>query len=202
MTTARAAGGRVAPRIVLVARPALVAGLALALAALLLVPIAGRAAPPTEHYWYDGTVRRPLWLENAQVADFSTPGPEASKVLRPAGLRSAAASKQAAASAADSTAGGDGLSPVFKDGADAGARLRALPGGVIVTLKQPLADPQARQFFKARGLVAVRPVVAGSGMWLIESRAGLDSLTLANRLHEGGEFAAASPNWWQPRTLK
>lgn len=194
MTCVRSAGGPGAPGIALTAR--------LVLAALLLVPTAGYSAPPTEHYWYDGNVRRPLWLESAQVADFSRPGPDASKVLEPAGLRTAAPSKQAGGGAPDSTMAGEAISPVFKDAADAGGRLRALPGGVIVTLKQPLADPQARQFFKDRGLVALRPVVEGSGMWLIESRAGLDSLQLANRLHEGGEFAAAAPNWWQPRTLK
>jgi len=39
-------------------------------------------------------------------------------------------------------------------------------------------------------------------VWLLEGPPGLGSLELANRLHAGGQFAAAQPNWWVQRTLK
>jgi hypothetical protein len=156
-------------------------------------PIAD-AASPTEHYWYDGDVRRPLWLDAGQVADFSEPGFTPAKVLKAAGQNDPAAlSKRQVAGA---------TSPVFKDDAGGGARVRALPGGVIVTLKQPMSEAAARAFLKQRGLTPLRSVIDGSGMWLIESGPGLESLQLANRLFESGDYATASPNWWQPRTLK
>jgi hypothetical protein len=168
-------------------------GLAAASLGALVAALPAAGAPPTSHYWYDGDVRRPLYVDDTQVADFSEGRDPKSPVLR-----SAIAAKAAGASSPAPGA----QSPVFKDAAHAGARSRALPGGVVVRLKQPLPEGQAREFLRQRGLEPLRPIGEHSGMWLVQSEPGVKSLDLANQLHESGEFAGASPNWWQARTLK
>lgn len=160
-------------------------------AALLVATLCGisasHAAGPSEHYWYDGQQKRPLWLDAGRVADFS--GAERTKAAVVKAMPTTKAAEQ-------------GMSPLFRDGADEQARSRALPGGVVVHLRQALPDDQARAWLKQRGLVAVREIGTMSGLWLVESEPGTASLRLANKLHEGGEFVSASPNWWQPRQTK
>ena len=142
---------------------------------------------PTEHYWYDGDVKRPLWIDGSRVADFSSQERSHAAVVK-------------AMPATKSMS--EGMSPLFRDNADDSARTRALPGGVVVRLRQVLPDDQARAFLQQRGLKAVREGGQQTGVWLVESAPGTATLELANRLHEGREFVSASPNWWQPRTLK
>ncbi len=141
----------------------------------------------SEHYWYDGETKRPLWIDNAQVADFS--GQERTKV---AVVKAMPATK----------AMHEKMSPLFRDQADENARGRALPGGIIVRLRQVLPDDQARTYLNERGLKAVREIGIQTGLWLVESAPGMATLELANRLHEKGDFVSAAPNWWQPRALK
>lgn len=147
----------------------------------------GHAAGPSELYWYDGQQKRPLWLDGGRVADFN--GSE----------RSHAAVVKAMPS---TKAVGKGMSPVYRDASSAEARARALPGGVIVQLRRPMPEDQARTWLKDQGLTAVREVGTGSGIWLVDSEPGNASLQLANKLYESGQFVSASPNWWQPRTTK
>lgn len=136
-----------------------------------------------QHYWYDADARRPLWAQAGLAADFSVGAP--AQVLKPAGLI-----RQPGAS-----------SPVFSDQPD-GARVRALPGGVVLQFRAQ-TDAPARQVLLARhGLTLVREIGDDGRRCLIASPAGEATLTLANRLHESGDFAAASPNWWQPRQRK
>jgi len=163
-------------------RPALLVAL---LAGWLL--LAASPAFAQQHYWYDGAVRRPLWSDAALVADFSVPVAEKSRVLRPAAL-----SKGPDAS----------TSPVFRDSRDSQARPRALPGGVIVTTATDMTEDARRSLFARHGLQTVRELGAGTGRWLVAGPVGIGSLELANRLYESGDFAGASPNWWQPRTRK
>jgi hypothetical protein len=159
---------------------------------------AALAAAPTAWYWYDGGVQRSLWLDATRSAAFSTRDPKAAVMrARPAGDATAAPAK--------ASGGGSELSettsPVFKDEAGDGGHRRALPGGVVATLREPMSDADARTLIARHGAVALRPI-GNTGMWLVESPAGVASLELANRLHESGAFASASPNWWQPRRLK
>lgn len=165
--------------------------LALASLGIALSTAPGRALAQAkgggEHYWYDGEIKRPLWIDGARVADFS--GQERTKS---AVVKAMPATKSV----------NDGTSPLFRDSNDDNARTRALPGGVIVRLHQVLPDEQARSFLQQRGLKAVREIGSQTGLWLVESAPGLASLQLANQLHERGEFVSASPNWWQPRALK
>lgn len=162
---------------------------------------AAHAAPPTQHYWYDGEVRRPLYLDAGRVADFSAKRAPAAPVLKDAALGKALSSG-AAGTNPTGVVDPHASTPVFKDAQDASARTRALPGGVIVRLKNEMPEAAAREWLRARGLEPLRPLGEHGGMWLIQAEPGLKSLDMANRLFESGEFAGASPNWWHLRKLK
>jgi hypothetical protein len=145
-----------------------------------------RAAATKEaaaHAWREAGVRRGLRLESALEADFSTRLGKDAGPLRPAG----AAPKAAAPL----------VSPVFRD--DEG-RLRALPGGVLVALRAPLPEAEARALIGRAGATPSRAL--SPTLWVVEGPVGLGSLELANRLDASGAFAAAQPNWWVARTLK
>lgn len=179
---------------------------ALLAAALGLAAIdAVQAAGPTNFYWYDGQIRRELWLESSQVVDFTAKAANGAPLIKSSAVTAATtatATNGKDPSAPQKSGGADTqkVSPMFRDTTGT-APTRALPGGVIVTLKQPLSPDEARAFLQQRGLVPVSQL-GDSAMWLVESPAGLESLALANRLFESGEFAAAAPNWWRPRALK
>jgi hypothetical protein len=83
---------------------------------------------------------------------------------------------------------------------DASGHPRALPGGVIISLREDLPDAQAQAQLQAQGLTPVRRI--GARMWLVESPVGIASLELANRLQASGRYDFVQPNWWQPRTTK
>lgn len=144
-------------------------------------------------YWYDGKERRPLYTSQDQAADFGSAtarkvNMKASSVLVP---RSMISTKDTS----------DGVSPVFHDDS-AGGSVRALPGGVIVTLKSAATEADARAALQALGVQPVRRIGAMTNVWLVASDPGQPSLDLANRLFEGGQVEAAQPNWWRPHGLK
>jgi hypothetical protein len=144
----------------------------------------GKRAAST-HAWHDGGTRRPLVIESRWGADFSGALSGKSVTLRPASggtLKDVSPSLQ---------------SPVFRD---EGGRLRALPGGVVVTVPDGLDDPAVRALLALHDARATRRL--GERSWLVESAAGLPSLELANRLATTGAFPAAQPNWWVERALK
>jgi hypothetical protein len=159
---------------------------------------ARRGAPvPAQHYWFDGSERRELRIDPSQVADF---GKEKGATARP--LRPVRESEKSA------TGLPPRVSPVLTDAVSPSGP-RALPGGVIVTLKlapagnDPAArDAQARRQLVEAGLEPLRAIDPEARRWLVASPAGLESLEQANRLHESGDFESAAPNWWQPRALK
>lgn len=201
-------------------------------------PSPQRAAPEaTTYYWYDGDQRRALRIDPSQVADFRPEAAaEAAETAQGGASAEAEQSKSAASKAtvehpgearagksrrrgplrlarpSEKAMSADGLaagvSPVLSD-ATAPADARALPGGVIVTLKAAPAgtDPAtreaaARSQLVQAGLAPVRTLDPSGRVWLVASPAGLASLTMANRLHENGQFESATPNWWQARALK
>ena len=143
----------------------------------------GKRAGAT-HAWRDGNVQRTLALESGLRADFSGALSGKSMALRPSvgALKDVSPSLQ---------------SPVFRD---EGGRLRALPGGVVVMMRDVLEEPAARALLAAHDARLTRRL--GERAWLVESAAGLASLELANRLADSGAFAAAQPNWWVERALK
>lgn len=137
-------------------------------------------------YWYDGTVRRPLWAEPGVVADFSGDTREKSQVIRSSALSKADATRS---------------SPVFRDQAQGGAS-RALPGGVLVRFKPASTEADIAALLARHDLKRVRRIGDAGTSWLVDCPPGEASLALANRLFESGDFEAASPNWWQPRRRK
>jgi hypothetical protein len=143
--------------------------------------LAAKAAPT--HVWHDAGVRRVLELESTIEADFSLRLGKDSGLLRPAGV----APKSAAPL----------VSPVFRD--DTG-QLRALPGGVLVVLRAPLTEADARALIARAGATPARAL--SPTLWIVEGPAGLGSLEMANRLHVSGLFSSASPNWWIERNKK
>lgn len=153
------------------------------------------AAPAVS--WHDGERRRELRIDPGQVADF-----RAAPAGKSAALRARTESEKTV------SAMPDGISPVFVDPAAPG-QVRALPGGVIVTLRHPPAGNDAlarekagRRQIAAAGLQALRPIGPDARRWLVASPAGLPALELANRLHASDDFESAQPNWWKPRALK
>jgi hypothetical protein len=171
----------------------------------------GSGSAPT-HVTREGGVERRLWIDTGHVAEFGSDGAPAIRAasvgeveaVRRGGSTDAKASafkdqtqKQSQAAAGMGSAAGKPVSPVFLD---ASGRPRALPGGVIVSLKQALAEDDARAALDAAGLVPLRRI--GERMWLVESPPGIESLEMANRLQEEGRFGFAQPNWWQPKTTK
>lgn len=141
-----------------------------------------------QRFWYDGEQRREIQLDPDWMVDFRGAKPS---LERRAALSGATSAEKAAPLAS-------GQSVVLRD--ETGAA-RALPGGVIVRLQERDVGAAAR-LFSELGLVPVRPLDPQQRTWLVEAPAGLESLTLANRLHESGRFESAAPNWWRPRALK
>ena len=152
------------------------------------VPASGEP-DSTRHVWYDGDRRRVLHIDPEWVADFRGTKPN----LERAPVQPATATTEKSGPVL-----APGQSQVLRD--ETGAP-RALPGGVIVRLRDAdVAD--ARKVFAELELTPVRALDPEERTWLLESPAGLESLALANRLHETGRFETATPNWWRPRALK
>lgn len=157
------------------------------IAAAAIASIAAGAAQAQQRYWYDGEQRRALWAEPALVADFAAVTTRKDSLLVPPAL-----------------AKGDprARSPVFRDRPGGEGPPRALPGGVILRLREPMSAAQRDALAARHGLASLRELGEGSGLWFAPSAPGLPALELANRLHESGDFAQAAPNWWVPRTRK
>jgi hypothetical protein len=154
---------------------------------LAIVAASPALAAAQQRYWYDAGVRRALWAETAVVAEFGPKPSGKSTVLVPSGLEKSVSAQR---------------SPVFRDGPSSGAPLRALAGGVIVRVKDGTGAAEREALFARLGIVQARPIGAAQRVWFVPSPPGIDALELANRLHESGELASASPNWWKARALK
>ena len=135
--------------------------------------------------WYDGPRKRTVRIDPDWVADFRGAKPSlAPAPASPTGTKSASLAP--------------GPSEVLRDET---GEPRALPGGVIVRLHESDVGNAAARF-AGLGLTPLRALDPERRTWLVESPPGLESLALANRLHETGQFESATPNWWRPRALK
>lgn len=174
-----------------------------------------------QRYWYDGNRKRTLRVDPDWIADFrSRTGAGANEVI--ANESDTDASSAAQPAKANRIAPGarraSSRSPLERVQREDGARTtreagvsevlrneagspRALPGGVIVRLHESNRR-NAHDILVDAGLRPVRALDPEQRTWLVESPAGLESLELANRLHESGRFESASPNWWRPRAPK
>lgn len=168
-------------------------------AAALISMLASTASFAAELYYYDGAIKRPLSVDAQLWASSQTDVPTSKGAVT---LRSSTASEKAtmgSLSSEQQRSNSRSLkgSPVFRSGATGAAM--ALPGGVILTPK--VDDPQMVDKLRAKGLIVEREI-GGTGAYLVQSDSGLSALELANRLHESGEYAHVSPNWWRERQKK
>ena len=166
-------------------------------AVLLGHPATAQAAD--EAYWYDGTVRRPLWIDRSS-GTISPTAPASAVDPKTARDEAERAAKVPPPSADAQTPGRPGvIDPVRTKRSGAVGTPKslddALPGGVLVSLKEPLKDTDARAFLTAQGATPIRELGQGTGIWLVASPPGEPALQLANRLYESGQFALAQPNW-------
>jgi hypothetical protein len=154
----------------------------------------GGAAPvaPAQAYWYDGAVRRSLTIDPEQLADFRQPGTAAPRGRPQLTKGSAAAAGKANAN----------ISPVFRGVGAPASEVRALPGGIIVTLRTPGSAQSANQLLAPFGLRVTRQVDSTGLRWVVATAAGMAALDTANRLHESGAFASVTPDWWIGVTKK
>lgn len=164
-------------------------------------PLGKAAATAPSHVAREGGLARQLWIDADRVVEFPTDGGgrPAIRAAQPGELEDATRRGRADAKASPKTSAGAtrAVSPLFKDAA---GQPRALPGGVIVGLKEALPADEASTSLAADGLAPVRQINAR--MWVVESPAGLGSLDLANRLQASGRYDFVQPNWWKPRTTK
>ncbi len=148
----------------------------------------GTAAPlaPAQAYWYDGTVRRLLAIDPDEVADFTQPGT----------VGASGRPQLTKASAAAARKGNANVSPVFRGLGAPASEVRALPGGIIVTLRTAATSEAANQLLAPFGLRVARQVDSTGMRWVVATAAGMAALETANRLHESGAFTSVTPDWW------
>ena len=152
-----------------------------------------------EAYWYDGAVRRPLWIDRGSGTISPTAPASATDTKSSRDDSERAAKVPPASTDAQTVRPGEALEPVKTRRSSAVSAPRsldeALPGGVLVSLKEPMKDAEARAFLTGQGATPIRELGQGTGIWLVASPPGEPALQLANRLFESGRFALAQPNW-------
>ncbi|MCP5267102.1 MAG: hypothetical protein H6934_13380 [Burkholderiaceae bacterium] len=142
-------------------------------------------------YWYDGSVKRALGVSQSSIAEIDRTGQSQSAIAIRKSLGEVRLDRLKS-----------NQSPVLFDKSAPGAAMRALPGGVIVTLETPATADAMDRLLAAFRTRTLRRIDGEGRRWLVESEPGLASLTLANRLHESGTFKSAAPNWWRERVRK
>lgn len=190
-----------------------------------VMPLAAQEAPVTgtgltkagrltqSYTWYEGERRKTVWLNPGLIAEFPAaatqqspiPGLYARAVLirspgshirlwrLPEGLDPASVLRNLNSQGVQSAK----YSPVLHDAPGPTARMRALPGNIIVYFN-PAWDRQAiSQWVTAHGLRVVRRLAIGPRAYVLDTGPGLEALDLANTLYETGDVVAAFPDWWQ-----
>jgi hypothetical protein len=95
-----------------------------------------------------------------------------------------------------------GYAPVFHDAPSASGSLRSLPGNIIVYLNPDWNQDTIGQWVKRHGYLVVGQLAVGPNVFVLETKAGLESLQLANELYESGEVVAAFPDWWLETSVR
>lgn len=163
--------------------------------------------------WYNGEVKRTVWLNPRLVAEFN-PGPETESPLRqsygtvakalPASSRAyvrfwelPSGNAEAAVRSLTKSHPASRLSPVFHDVSSPGGSKRALPGDVIVAFNPSWELPQVNEWISARGLEIVKKLSAGPQVYVLKTAPGIEALETANAIYESGDVMFAMPNWWE-----
>ncbi len=168
-------------------------GLFASMSGFLFSPLAQSA----DLYFYDGANRIALTMDSEKWADVKDGVSTSIRSANSQEKSMIAATKSIVGKSASSSTSMAAGSPVFKS-SFSGSTM-ALAGGVIVVPKD--GDTKAEENLSKRGLRIIRKIGA-TGALLVASDQGMASLYLANKLHESGEFASASPNWWRDRVKK
>ncbi|MCG7868604.1 MAG: hypothetical protein JAY74_19820 [Candidatus Thiodiazotropha taylori] len=170
-----------------------------------------------QYVWYDGNEPRTVWLNPSLLAEFESSEATATIMRqRYNGQDVAAFPAQGSVrfwrlesgnslnvtQQAKSEQYAGRLSPVFHDSPTEGGPLRALPGGLIVTLDPSWEKPQIDNWLIRKGLEVERRLPIGVHTYLLRSAAGIEALELANQLRESGEVVNATPNWWKPSSRR
>jgi hypothetical protein len=175
-----------------------------------------RIAPElVESYvWYDGDREQKVWLNPQVVAEFN-PGKRSDTAARSVDANATMLEmkrKQAGvrlwqmtntntgdvairALKSDNPAGK--YSPVFHDGPNSTASMRALPGNIIVTLDPAWDAATVTAWLQKRNMEVVKKLEIGPNIYVIKTGPGLEALETANILYKSGEVKAAFPDWWQ-----
>lgn len=169
-----------------------------------------------EYVWYDGDREQKIWLNPNVVADFN-PATDKQSALKSAipkatplqtkntrsGMRmwqlnSASAGGVSAAMQSLKSVQPDGkYSPIFHDGPNSTASMRALPGNIIVYLNPAWDVSAVNAWLKTRKLEVVKKLAIGANVYVIKTGPGIEALNTANELYKSGEVTAAFPDWWQ-----
>jgi hypothetical protein len=165
--------------------------------------------------WHDGEREQAAWLNPALIAEFGAQSDSDSGVKRAnpsaspePGSRGTAriwrvdGDPEQVMRAARAANPAGKLSPVFSEGADAGGRKRALPGGVIVTFKPDWTEARVSTWAAAQGLPIASKLEIGPNVYVLNTDAGLPALDAANRIRGSGEVVSAQPNWWVEVTTR
>lgn len=185
-------------------------GLALALSGP--VPAAPPDAGAATVDWYEGPLRRRVWLRPELLAEIGpTPGAGQATVVDRGARLVAATGQVRLFRLADHrlsvrlargedlpAAGGVRYAPVFSSSPGGGVR-STLPGGVLVAFEAGWTDADARRWAGAHGLVITRELPVRGNMYLLATEPGFASLHLAERLRQSPGVRLAVPNWWQER---
>jgi len=171
-----------------------------------------RKAPLQRKFtWHDGQYERSVWISETRLAEFAPVDESRNAVLSldpastetrgsTAGVRlwklSRTLDTDQETRALNAGVAGAKTSPVFHDGPSEDAALRALPGGVIVRFPADWDRPRIDAFLAVQGVTIEKEIPIGVNAFLLATPAGIESLEIANRLHDTGELLMASPNWW------
>ena len=177
---------------------------------------AGDAAKLERSFEYhDGEATHTVWLSQDLVAELE-PSPQGREALLAADAAAAEVSQgqravriwriaapQGTDVLAESLSRGElRFSPVLHDGPSPGLPMRALPGGVVATFPKSWNRGQIDAWLAQRKLKVQEAVVAEANVFLVATPPGLESLRIANQLHESGEIVSATPNFWMQATTK
>jgi hypothetical protein len=176
------------------------------------------------YYWYDGDRKRTVWLGSGLVAEFNARPSSRSPLIKAyprtkayVGSRGSGTSKtfvriwqlEQGVTAPDAltqlksvSVQNGRYSPVFHDGPATTARMRALPGNIIVYFNPDWDQVRVSAWLATKGLEIARHLPIAGNVYVLKTGPGLEALETANSLYESGEVIAAFPNWWQETVTK
>jgi len=172
---------------------------------VIFAPLMGESSKH-EYFWYDGKVKRKIYLRPKLLAQFDKKkgnatiknlDSDAKIILKRGPVQIWKFSKVAPklSKGAYSTLAKN-FSEVFSDN-KIGGRRRSLPGNIIVYLNKEWSNTQAQKWAEGKHLkILKRLEIKGQNVFVIKTSPGMQNIELANRLQESVDVISAMPNWW------